>query len=135
MLLGMPTFDANRFAVPAGMMARLVSRAGELADAALDHPVAAPREDELGALLEDAPNARRRLAALGHFVPQRVADTRRIEHSPQLRQPPVERLAGVSDHRDLHERVAATAPATRQAKTAMTSADTPIVTPASVSIG
>ena len=109
--------------------------AGELVDAALHHPVAAPGENEIGALVKDAANARGRLAALGHLVPKRVADTRRVENAPQLRQSAVKFLAGVSDYGDLHERLAATAPETRQANTTITSTETPIVTPASVSIG
>ena len=39
-------------------------RAGEHVDAALHHPVAAPGEDELGALVERAPDLGGRLAAL-----------------------------------------------------------------------
>lgn len=39
--------------------------AGGLVDAALHHPVAAPGKNEIGALVEDAANALRRLATLG----------------------------------------------------------------------
>ena len=90
----MPRFVANRFAVPAGTIASAHARAGEHVDAALHHPVAAPGEDELGALVERALDLRRRLLALRHLAPERVVDPLGFEHATQLGQPAAERLAG-----------------------------------------
>ncbi len=104
MSFGIPRLVAKRFAVPAGMIARLDVRAGEHVDAALNHPVAAPGEDELGALVERAANLRGRLAALRHLAPERVVDALGCEDAAKLGQPAAERLAGVRDDGDLHLR-------------------------------
>ena len=102
MSLGIPRLVAKRFAVPAGIDREARLRAGEHVDAALHHPVAAPREDELRALVEGASNLRRRLAALRHLAPERIVDSLGLEHATKLGQPAAERLPGVRDDRDLH---------------------------------
>ena len=63
-------------------------RAGEHVDAPLHHPVAAPGEDELGALVESALDLRRRLAALRHLAPERVGDALGLEARRSSSSPP-----------------------------------------------
>ena len=153
MSVGMPRFVANRFAVPAGMTARRASSPGELADAAPDGAVAAPGEDEVGALVERPPHLLRRPLGLGHLVPERILDPLRREHAAQLGQPAVEPLLRVRDDGDLHDatcarlrlrdgaaaprgrRAAAAAAAARQAKSRTSTAPTPTSTPPATSSG
>ena len=77
MSFGIPRFDANRLAVPAGMIARSACEPGEDVDAPLNHPVAAPGEHELGALVESALYLRGRLPALRDLGPEEVGDAAR----------------------------------------------------------
>ena len=79
-------------------------RAGEHVDAALNHPVAAPGEDELRALVQRPSNLGGRLAALRHLAPERLVDSLGCEDATKLGQSAAERLAGVRDDRDLHAR-------------------------------
>ena len=81
-------------------------RAGERVDAALHHPVAAPDEEQLGALGERRFDLLRRVRALRHLDPERVVDALPRQLAPQLGQAAAERLAGVGDHRDLRHRSA-----------------------------
>ena len=74
----------------------------ERVDAALHHPVAAPGEDQLGAVLQRPLDRARRPLALRHLDPQRLGDARLLERAPQLREPAAERLAGMRDDRQLH---------------------------------
>ena len=67
MCFGMPRFDANRFAVPAGTIAMVAFDAGDDVDATLHHSVAAPDEDQICALLRARTEPVRGLAALGHL--------------------------------------------------------------------
>ena len=57
------------------------ARPREDVDAALHHAVAAPGEDELGALVERALHLRRRLLALRNLDPERVFDSLGLEHA------------------------------------------------------
>ena len=88
--------------------------AGEHVDAALDHPVAAPREDQVGARLERALDLCGRLLALRDLGPERIGDAARLEHAAELEQPAAERLPRVRDDGDLaHGSSRAGAAATR----------------------
>ena len=75
---------------------------GEHVDAAPHGPVAAPGEDEVGALVERAPHLLGRLLGLRHLVPERVLDTGRGERAAQLGQPAADGLARVGDDGDGH---------------------------------
>ena len=69
---GIPRFVASRLAVPAGTIASVVERPHEGVDHALDAPVAAPHEDQVGAAVDELPDPLRHLAALVDLFPQRV---------------------------------------------------------------
>ena len=73
---GIPRFDANRFAVPAGRIASVASGACHGVDAALHHAVAAPGEDRLGAVRERLLDSLRRVLALGNLGPERIRSRR-----------------------------------------------------------
>ena len=126
MSFGMPRLVAKRFAVPAGMIARLRLRAGEHVDAALHHAVAAPGEHELGALVERAANLCGALRLFGTSHQNGSSTPSASSDAPQLCQAAAERLAGVRDHGDLHAcalaRASAAAPAARHANTTTISA-------------
>ena len=72
--------------------------AGERVHAPLHHAVAAPHQDQLGAVPDRLAGLLRRLAALGHLVPEQVADVLVRDPPAQLVEPAVERLALVRDH-------------------------------------
>ena len=83
---------------PAG--SRASPSTGEHVDALLHEAVAAPREDELGAVVERPLDLLRRLLALRHLEPLRIRHTLRLEHPAQLEEPSAHRLAGMRDDRD-----------------------------------
>ncbi len=70
---GMFRLVASRFAVPAGRIASTACRPCDRVDAALHHAVAAPDENELGALCHRPARIRRCLLALVDLVPQRLS--------------------------------------------------------------
>ena len=113
--------------------------AGGDVDAALEHAVASPDEDELGLCVEQAAHRLGRLAALRHLVPQRIGDSCPLEGAAQLQEPAVERLPRVRDDADLHGRSpanpVAAAPAARQASTRTHRLAIPITTPPATSSG
>ena len=102
---------------------------------ALHHPVAAPRKDELRALIERTANLRRRFAALRDLTPERVVDTFGCEDAAELCESTTERLPGVCDDGDLHLRSSAAAPAARHANTTTINAATPTTSPPATSRG
>ena len=124
MSLGMPRLVANRFAVPAGTIARLTLRAGEHVDAALHHPVAAPGEDQLRTLVERALDLRRRLAALRHLAPERIVDSLGCENATKLGEAALRASCRSARRRrpSLRPSHLAAAPAARHAKTMTISA-------------
>ena len=69
-------------------------------DAALDHAVAAPHEEEVGTAVDRLADAVGRELALGHLEPRGVVDAGRREYSAELGEPASEGLAGVCDHCD-----------------------------------
>ena len=79
-------------------------RTGENVDAALDHAVPAPGEDQLRALVEGTFDRSGSLPALRHLAPQRVGDSLVLEDATELGEPTLERLAGVGNDCDLHRR-------------------------------
>ena len=81
--------------------------AREHVEAALDGAVAAPREDELRALLEGLLHPPGRLAALRDLVPERVVDPGFLEDAAQLDEAAADRLARVRDDCDAHQRASA----------------------------
>ncbi len=100
----------------------------ERVDAAPDHPVTSPGEDQLGAILQGLLDRGRRPLALRHLVHSgsetpASASVRRSSGSP-----PAERLAGMGDDRNLHPRarLSAAAPAARQANSRTRIAPMPI---------
>src|SRR5262249_27331986 len=106
----------------------------------LNHPVAAPDEDQLRALVERPLDLGRRLAALVDLEPQGVLDTALGERLAKLAEAAVEALARVCDHRDgahldRSARTSAVARAVRAANSATSMAATPIRAPAATSIG
>ncbi len=112
---------------------------GEHVDAPLHRAVAAPRDHELGALAQRALDHLRRLAALRHLVPERIRDPGLLERAPERQEAVAERLAGVRDDRDLHDRASralTTARVMRAAPSAITKrARIPTTTPPSASSG
>ena len=88
---------------PAGSP-RSTSASGDGVEAAADHAVATPGEDQVGAGLQRALDLARCGLALGHLVPDRVVNALGIEGAAQLAEPAAERLAGVGDDGDLHDR-------------------------------
>ena len=84
--------------MPAGRIASAASGAGQRVDAPLHGPVATPREDQVGALVESAAGTLVRLAALRHLVPERVGDALGGEDPPQLVETTAETLARVGHH-------------------------------------
>ena len=113
--------------------------AGEHVDAPLHRAVAAPGDDELGALVEGTLDLLRRLAALRHLVPERIRDPGLLERLPERQEPVAEALAGVRDDRDLHARASralTTARVMRAAPSAITKrARIPTTIPPSASSG
>ena len=76
------------------------ARPGERVDAALRHAVSAPDEEVVGALLAAASDLLWRLLALRHLDPERVGNAVACERAAQFRQPALDALAGVGDHRN-----------------------------------
>ena len=105
----------------------------ERVDAPLHRPVAAPDEEQLGALGESALHLLRDVAALRHLDPERVVDALARQLPPQLGQAAAEGLAGVRDDGDLRHRStpAPRDPAARLTRTSALSAATPMITPPS----
>ena len=66
---GISRLEANRFAVPAGMIASVAPLPASTSIAPLHHPVAAPDEHELGAFVERTLDALGRVLALRHLRP------------------------------------------------------------------
>src|SRR5262249_44282196 len=115
-------------------------RAGSGIDAALDHPVPAPDEDQPGAMRESVRDLLRRLSALVDLEPQRASDAPLAKRAPELVQAAVQALAGVchdchGGHFATSARSSATARAVRAANSATSTAPTPINAPAVTSIG
>ncbi len=102
---------------------------GQHVHTALRHAIPAPHEEQVDTLREQALDLLRRLAALVHLGPERVADAVRGERAAKLGQAAVERLARVCDDADpVHAavvRLVVAASAARAAATATTSAPTP----------
>ena len=141
MSFGIPKLVAKRFAVPAGRIPRADLGARQHIDAALHHPIAAPGEDKLGALLDCSAHLLGRFPALWHLAPKRLVDSFGRERPSERRQSTVKRLARMSDHGDLHRRsppfreAAADAAAVRHAKTRTPTAATPTTRPPPTSSG
>ena len=124
-------------------------RTGDDVDAPLHHPVAAPDEDQVGALLEGGPELLWCQTALRDFQPEWIVDAPAVELLPQRRKAAVEALARVCDDGDgAHAgtsaarrsacrtvRSSATLRAVRAAKSATQIAPTPISAPAITSMG
>ena len=99
-------------------------------DAALHHAIAAPHEDQLCARLQCAPNLLRRLAALRHLDPERIVDAMPRERAAKLGQTALQRLPGVSHHRDPGHALSSTfSPLTRVANSAIEMHARPISAP------
>ena len=75
--------------------------AGERVDAALHGPVAAPGEEELGALVKCTLHLFRGVAALRYLDPERIVDSLAREFPPEFGQAAAEGLPGMGDDRDL----------------------------------
>ena len=100
MSFGMPRFDANRFAVPAGMIARSAFEPRNGVDAPLHHAVAAPHEHDVGAGVECFVHASGGELRLRHFEPQRIAHAVHAQLVTQLVESASERLARMRNHCD-----------------------------------
>src|SRR5262249_52441669 len=74
--------------------------------------VAAPDDDQVRALLQDAAKCLRRLPALRHLAPDRL-DAPALERPPELWQPAAERLPRVGDHGHPHARTSRVLPTSR----------------------
>ena len=108
-------------------------RARQGVDRALDHPVAAPDEEQLGTVRECTLHLLGRELALRHLDPHRICDPIALQLAPQLRQAAPEGLAGVRDHRDLGHLAAS--PEARVTRTSMDTAAIPMTTPPAMSSG
>ena len=129
--------------MPAGMIASAAFDPAERVDAPLHHAVAAPGEDELGAILERALDLLRRLPALRHLVPDRLRDTLSLELAskleqaapdatcPHARPPRPSLLTPTSPPPALR----VTTSVTRASKSASSSAAIPMSAPRSTSVG
>ena len=114
---GMPRFDANRFAVPAGRIARVTGASADRVDAALHHAVAAPDEEQVGAVFEELRHFLRRQLALRDLAPERSVDAVLFQRVPQRAQAAAELLPGMRDHADGGHQAASSAAARRSRST------------------
>src|SRR5689334_8093530 len=108
-------------------------RARQRVDRALDHPVAAPDEEQLGTVREGTLHLLGRELALRHLDPHRIRDPSALQLAPQLGQAAAEGLAGVRDHGDLGHRAAS--PDARETSTSAETAAIPMTTPPAMSSG
>ena len=131
----MPRFVGEQVRRPGGADRKRNLRVLERVDATPDEPVAAPGEDQLGAVLQRPLDRARRPLALRYLDPERRGDARFRERAPQLREPAADRLAGMRDDRQFHERLSAAAPAARQANSSTRIAPMPTSTPPATSSG
>src|SRR4029078_248156 len=74
-------------------------RPGKRIDRTLRRAIAAPDEEQFGALVQDALHLLHREAALRDFDPQRIVHPLAPELAPELRQAAAERLTGMRDDR------------------------------------
>src|SRR6185312_8945017 len=74
-------------------------RSGQRVNATLDHPVAAPHEDQARALLHGPPHRLRRRPTRRHLVPERVGVSGPGQPAAQLTEPAIQGLAGVRNDR------------------------------------
>ena len=133
----MPRFVAKRFDVPAGQTASGICVFPSALTQRRTSPSPPPGDYQLGALLEGPLDRPRRPLALRYLEPERRRDARVGERAPQLGEPAAERLAGMCDDRQLHERerLSAAALAARQANSSSRIAPMPTSTPPTTSSG
>ena len=102
MSLGMPRLVANRFAVPAGMIASVTSEPASTSTQRWTIPSPPHDEDELRASATARRTCAGALRLFGTSHQNGSVDALGLEDATELRQPAAERLAGVGDDRNLH---------------------------------